>query len=440
MSLWTILITTYTWRPLGPSRMRSERSSFISLAPNERSYSTTTPAESLGAQPAEALRISTTFKLMDTALSNSLDQFDTPTRAAEVLLRASTIGSVRHCLDPACGRGNLLLAASAVFSPSKLSGVDRDGRIIRNLRRRQPTWTLTKADVTESSSITRLRQRHGNVDLLLVNPPFRAPVVEKRSGWRDPESGGSFAAYYLLTSLSSFAPSSAAIAIMPESFMYSVRDKQARDILGASWSCRVLQQICPYTFPGARARTLLVELRPRKAGSRGAILCTEKGENRPVLPFEVIRGGLPVFKARRSRAGVPFIHSCDIGNVVHSDGVAGADLKRVRGISRGIVDGHVLLLPRVGTPKEHDLRAVTLQVPTQLSDCVIALRFSSRRRASQWAALVRRDIDSLFDIYRGTGARYVTLDRLEDFLGEVELAHRAKGPTPAGDAEGAWSF
>ncbi len=127
-----------------------------------------------------------------------------------------------------------------------------------------------------------------------------------------------------------------------------------------------------------------------------------------------VRGGLPVFEARGLSKGIPYIHSTSIRAVVADGTATGCGL--VRPIQRGVVAGHVILLPRVGVPQPDLVRPIYLARKTQLSDCVVAIKLSSRHRAETTAKRIRENWSSLIALYRGTGARYVTVARLGDWL------------------------
>jgi hypothetical protein len=128
----------------------------------------------------------------------------------------------------------------------------------------------------------------------------------------------------------------------------------------------------------------------------------------------IVRGGLPCFEAVSMRQGVPFVHSTDIKDLVRGEGRE--SLRTVRPFTRGIVNGHMILLPRVGVPNKANIGAWFTEDDVQLSDCVIALQYRSERIAHAAAVNLRRDYEALASLYRGTGARYVTVVRLSEWL------------------------
>jgi hypothetical protein len=208
------------------------------------------------------------------------------------------------------------------------------------------------------------------------------------------------------------ADPSKVVAVLPESWAHSQVDQVARSAVEKRYSIEVLSLIKNSTFQGARANAILVCLTK---------LAVERNRVESILDSKtyvhVIRGGLPVFEAIGSRAGVPFVHSTSL--LALAEGTSQSRLPRVRPIGRGRVRGHVLLLPRVGVPKKQQVKSIFLRDRVQLSDCVIALQCSSRQDARQIQADLSRHFDGLSAVYKGTGARYVTVERLQHFLRQI---------------------
>jgi hypothetical protein len=76
----------------------------------------------------------------------------------------------------------------------------------------------------------------------------------------------------------------------------------------------------------------------------------------------------------------------------------------------------VVLLPRVGNPRREQVVALYLQEPVQLSDCVISLQVVSLRDARLLRRRLLQKWDEFVCLYRGTGARFVTVARLQNWL------------------------
>ena len=163
------------------------------------------------------------------------------------------------------------------------------------------------------------------------------------------------------------------------------------------------------TFEGARVHSILVAIQRRQRRKASKPVVQDAG----VLDFSIIRGGLPCFKAQSDPSGLPFVHTTDIMPLVN--GVP-FDKRLVQPKSNSVVDGPVILLPRVGVPRDYNLEAIALKEKMQLSDCLIALQFSTMRQARQISKLLKVNKEALIQIYRGTGARYITVERLKSWL------------------------
>lgn len=343
-----------------------------------------------------------------------LDRYYTPDDVADRLLEHVDAEQLECCVDSACGDGSLLLAARRAFKSIRCAGIDKDGAAIRRLRRRYPDWQLSVADVLNP----RMQPRSVSLapdagcDLLALNPPFslgRTKSVEIE--FRGAALRSSVAMAHILRSADLFAPTHGAIAIVPESLLYSDVDELARHELGKAYKLAVVAELENTTFSGARANSVVVRLAPRQRRHRHA-----RADSTRLQGVHLVRGGLPVFEAEWAHSGLPYVHSTDIAGVL-SGGLANCE--HVRPIERGHVAGVVILIPRVGLPARTLFKPVYLRSTVQLSDCVFALRFPNTDAATAFSDRVHRRWHTFAGLYRGTGARYVTKRRLEAWLATV---------------------
>jgi hypothetical protein len=367
-------------------------------------------------------------------LAVAVDRFYTPDEVAATLLEAVNVREVGSCADPTCGQGQLLKSAESEWPHANFSGIDIDSAAIRQVRRDKPHWVVSVGNLMLSRSVARTRAfRSGAAcDVLLTNPPFsmgkgkgvRLPKLERRC---------SVAMAYLLTAIDIFEPSKAVGAIVPESLLFADLDAWARDRLQTRWSIEAVESMPQSTFKGARARASLIVLRPLPPSSAVVTQTRVSDHVASIIDGCLVRGGLPVHQILRADSGaLRFVHSTDLGQLSHSDR---SMLSRVPKIKRGVVDGNVVLFPRVGMPIEKHVDTVLFRHPVQLSDCVIALRFRSARSAAEAATLVRANFRELVTLYRGTAARYVTVARLVNWLTGLGVAVTVK-KNATGDPSG----
>jgi len=342
-----------------------------------------------------------------------LDRYYTPDAEAVQIVESLSSVAVRSCVDTACGSGNLLKACERVHPRVRCIGMDRDRRAIAKLIGERPKWLLGVGDLLRPATWDRVIVGvRRSPEYVLINPPFSMGDSKGKTV----EFGGrslrvSIAMAHLLMTLERFDPVYGGRAIVPESLLYSDLDAAARVAIQKKFSLRLVSELRNTTFHGARANALVVALE-RQTLVRN--LETKPGQE-PLDPcgVKVIRGGLPVFEAVTSRAGLPFVHSTDL--VAMSCGSFPA--RKVRVIGRGVVSGHMVLVPRVGVPTLASIAPLKLARRVQLSDCVIALKASSGIATRELARRIRREWSSFVKIYRGTGARYTTVAKLEAWLG-----------------------
>lgn len=346
-----------------------------------------------------------------------MDRFYTPNRLARTLTDALGFRSVGSCADPNCGHGQLLLSAEAQWPKAEFRGLDIDRRAVRRVRQRRPQWTVSVGNLLSPRSVARTQVvRNGrSCDVLLANPPFSMGasngVLPAGSSYRC-----SIAMAHIRAAIELFRPRLAIGAIVPESLLHSELDEAARDDLAAKWVIEEVLRVPQATFKGTRAHSSLIVLRPNSeqvGNGQDAPISAERG-----IGADLVRGGLPVHSALVAReGGMPFVHSTDLTALVNGS----YRTRSVMPIGRGCVVGAVILLPRVGVPSVEQIAPLEFGQPIQLSDCVIGLRFSSYDAAMKTAQMIRAMPDSLVRLYKGTGARYVTVRRVEEWCVSVGI-------------------
>lgn len=348
-----------------------------------------------------------------------LDQYYTPEEVAIDAIESGSQMEPSVCVDSTCGSGNLLSAAESVFANIDCIGVDKDRNIIKSLKRKNPSWTLSSADMLQPSSYkkTLAYSYSSDCDLLLLNPPFshgnRKSIPVEYMGTMQKCS---VAMAYVLHSFNAFRPQHGAIIIVPESVLYSDTDKSARQALSRNYATQIIKELHCTTFRGTRARATVIRLAPEPKPR--SIPFTEGH-----LPFkrrvEIVRGGLPVHQMNEAKTGIPFIHTTAMSQLKYK--VDDTLLHLTPPFTRGIINGHFVLLPRVGVPIRNHLRPHYSKGDIQLSDCVIAIRCRTKNEARETARLLKDYWDNLELLYRGTGARYITVERLGNFLHSIGI-------------------
>lgn len=352
------------------------------------------------------------------------DKYYTPPAiASRALERAQLASTPVICADTACGSGSLLAAAEDVLAARHCLGIDSDPLVIHQLRRERPEWRLYVGDLLKRHRPppTNFPGANYGVDLLVLNPPFslgpRKYVIVKYLGHL---VKCSVAMAHILRSLELFRPNQGAIAVVPESLLYSDTDQHARELLDQDFSLAELLQLSIYTFKGARVNSAFVQFSP--PGGRPHSSIEVMPMPRDSIPTTVVRGGLQMHAFKRVSSGARVIHSTSL-RFIAAGGINSAP-DRTCTVAKGRISGWMLFLPRVGLPKEEAFRTFYSKDEVQLSDCVMGMKFPSKVAASSAQKRIRDNWQSLLHLYRGTGARYITIDRLVDWLYSIGIRDR----------------
>lgn len=343
------------------------------------------------------------------------DQYFTPPLVAErVFGLAGVVGKSLVCVDTTCGTGNLLDAATNVYASKTCIGIDKDHRVISKLKKTRPHWHLAPGDIFDQHlhKDSLLQGVPESVDLLVLNPPFsQSSNKSTEIEYRGEMLRGSLAMACLLRSLEIFQPQQGAILIAPESMFFSNVDEAGRKILLQEFSVREILALSNSTFHGARVNSFAVRITP---GSVPPRIKPIEGSIQ-IRGVRLVRGGLQVHSLREDPEGVPFVHSTAIRQLI-TERCSFLELPKTSWGGSGRVRGWCLLLPRVGIPNYSYIRAVYLKREVQLSDCVIAIQCHNKQIAADVEVRILDAWTSLRELYRGTGARYVTLSRLREWL------------------------
>lgn len=347
-------------------------------------------------------------------MPTDLDRYYTPENIAiKILEKADISSSPKIFADSTCGSGRLLDAACTVFGGAECIGIDRDKSAISQLRIRRPAWHLAVANLLGSKElIMRFSNSLPNpVDLLVLNPPFshgNRKSTDVHYEGRKVKATVSMA--HLLKSLDLFKPQHGAIAIVPESLLYSGTDEDARDILKEKYALNNIIDLKNCTFRGARVNTSAIQL--HKTSPLPFEKKTPQSWN--FVKAVLVRGSLPVHLMNPKYPGTPFLHSTDIRKL--ASGFSIDTLSTTSSYAKGQISGWSILIPRVGLPNRDLISVTHLDQTVQLSDCVIALVFECQNSAAIAKQRLISEWASFYELYKGTGARYITISRLNDWL------------------------
>lgn len=193
-----------------------------------------------------------------------LDQYFTPSDIAMKIIQETVRedSRIKSFLDSSCGTGQLLHAADQIVHEAHCIGIDKDRKNILKLKRKQPDWKLSIADILQPTSYTRTHivSNFTECDLLLLNPPFS--ITHKKFELIEFEGADircSLAMAHLIQSFKLFSPKYGAIVIVPESVLYSELDYIARQLLQKKYEIEKIVDLDKSTFLGASVHSKLYE-------------------------------------------------------------------------------------------------------------------------------------------------------------------------------------
>lgn len=370
---------------------------------------------------------------------SDFDKYYTPLSIARDLLAlAQGVPAPSVVVDTSCGAGHLLLASEERWPGVLVRGLDLDKEMVAILRRGQPNWDIAVGSIYPAARGPAGWCRRYRCDLLVANPPFS---MEKRRFLESTFAGKAqrtgLAMAHVIAATEAFRPRLGVVAVMPESAVHSELDVVAREYLALEHEFIVGAEVHNTTFPGARARSVLCAWLRRDALVGHRIFARPRLSRRETAAVlgdgvAVVRGSLPVFRAHDDPGGPRFLHSTHLRGL-RSD--AGVPARRVASLGQGTVVGHTVLIARVGLPRAECVVALKIRQAVQLSDCVLSLSVASWSQATFLRRLILSEWHSFSGLYRGTGAPFITLGRLTDWLidrGISVLPRRVGQESPIG--------
>lgn len=341
------------------------------------------------------------------------DAYYTPEGLATRLL-GYVVGKPTTAVDFCVGDGGLLKAAEQRFDGINCFGIDISEEVIGGLATRQPGWRLGQCDFRDVEALAKIPFLVGaTFDLIVLNPPFtcRGSSIHKIFVGED-EYHVSTAMSFLVGALPYLSEQGAIYAILPAGCVYSQKDRKCWDYLQDNYHACVLTEVSKAYFNNrCTPNIVLVYLGKHPYPEVDARQMLEAGEFGFSLKG-IKRGRLGVYEKQEpvgEEEKLPFIHTTNM---------RGGELVDVGYVKKGLkesIKGYGLLIPRVCNPNKEKL-VIMEREECVLSDCVVLLQTRSRQQAERlrgylidhWAEFARN--------YVGTGARYVTMERLRDYF------------------------
>lgn len=346
------------------------------------------------------------------------DSFYTPPSLSNRLVSSVTSRSVRCVADFCIGGGELVRALLSRFPKASVYGVDISEEVISELAKGHKDWNLAVCDfmVDESrDSVSFLREKR--FDLIILNPPFTCKgstsfdIVFEGTRMRV-----SMAMRFILKALEYLSDDGGLYAILPISCIHSQKDHRAWSYLKEHYHACVLDEPGRFNFSKKCSPNIVIVYVGKYKVDNTPFIFSSPFHNSGVST--IVRGAI-------SMQSLSFSHSKSALPLVHTTNMLGGRLVGLNKIIGGrIVDGPALLIPRVGNPKPGKLVLLDEGKQVVLSDCVVALLTGSQDAAENLKQLIHSHWEDFEHMYKGTGARYTTIARLNDAFGIKNQTHQ----------------
>lgn len=340
------------------------------------------------------------------------DSFYTPDELAGKLL-SFVVDTPSTAVDFCVGDGRLLKAAEQRYKDIECFGTDISDEVVDNLAARQPLWHLEQCDFRDVAALAMISfLMDKKFDLIVLNPPFtcKGSTVNKVFIGEE-EYHVSTAMSFLVGALPFLSDNGGIYAILPVGCVYSQKDRKCWQYLQENYHACVLSEVQKANFNNKCSPNIVFVFL-----GRTPYPCLKKDiktEPKAIVKLEgITRGRLSVCEMEKVEVGkvrLPFIHTTNMrnGRLVNV-GYTKKDIKES-------VKGNGVLIPRVCNPNVEKV-VVFNGNEAILSDCVFLLRTRTKKEAVQLKHYLVNNWADFSKNYVGTGARYITIERLKYYF------------------------
>ena len=344
-----------------------------------------------------------------------MDAHYTPPDLARSLVAAANDLSPRVVADLAAGGGDLLVQAEKVWPAARFVATNVDRAVVRRLARAKPSWMVGRCDLRNAksrNSCHALRRVRGAISLLLLNPPFSCRGGTTFSvSTPDGSITASTAMSFLLLAKEYLATDGNVVTILPVGCLKNVKDAIALKYLQETYDVQVIGTQKRGTFPGSAATTALVRLTPKRSPITALPQADPETKYEGArLRAQIIRGACQMHRLGVNTNDMGLVHNTDIRR-----GKVKLNGRKGRGKHRS-VSGLAIVIPRVGNLTRGKVGILDTEAPVMLSDCVIAIKPKMPDDIIALRNRIMGDFSMLRSCYAGTGAPFITVERLKEVL------------------------
>lgn len=339
-----------------------------------------------------------------------IDSFYTSPELASRLLKYIKKGSYINVVDFCIGDGELIRAAVNIWPKIKCFGSDISGKAIKKVKYKHPNWKIGKCDFTNELSRKRckiLKNKKRGFDLVLLNPPFSCKGGKTHEiNLCNQNFKVSTSMKFLSESIKYISDKGCLLAIMPISICYSQKDRKFLDYLIENYHFNVLEIPNGKFFKNCSPSIVLISLNIKKNNKQ----INNQNISLGFSNIEIYRGKISVFKAKYHNKGIEFIHSTNLkeNKII--------DVSKKVKTKSSIIKGPAILIPRVGKPSKSKICLLQSEKKYALSDCVLAIKFKNKTNINKLYKKMISNVVYFNNLYIGTGAKYITIERLRNFI------------------------
>ncbi len=341
------------------------------------------------------------------------DSYYTPPKLASRLIKFIGKKEIKNVADFCLGDGELLRAAVGKWPKIKCYGTDISERAISSVKKTHKNWTLSKCDFLNAKSRQKTKifsKINPHFDLILLNPPFSCIGGLRHTVELDGMVYQvSTAMAFLVESIKYLSKDGSLYAILPNSVAYSQKDRAIWNILVEKYKLAILEESNKKHFEGCSPNVILISINANTLSNKS------KHQNKldtNLVGITIFRGKIGMHKVpKKSTTGSLLIHSTNIWD----NQIKNLEYRMRNKLSQ--VVGPAVLIPRVGLPNSHKICVLKGKARFVLSDCVIAIKTQSQQDSDNLKNQLVKNWEDFNELYKGTGARYITVERLKNYLG-----------------------
>lgn len=341
----------------------------------------------------------------------SIDAFYTPKELAFELVKQAE-NTPKIIGDFCAGDGELLRAAQERWPQTACVATDLDTFAIEKIYRQHPNWEVAVCDFLDPISRCEcrvLKNHKKEFDLVLLNPPFSCRGATRHTVSVDKIMfKASTAMAFIVEAIQYIKKNGCIFAVLPCSVAYSEKDEELWAYLVKKYHLKIIAESKEIKFKHCRPNIILVSINTLNSHENPTSTHIIHGLKR----IEVFRGKISMDTLRK-RTG----ESCYL---VHSTNLQDnklVSLNHMIDAKSSEVTGPAVLIPRVGTPNPQKIVVLSALQTVVLSDCVIALKVDQEQHAVILRNALINDWKIFSRLYKGTGARYITLKKINKILG-----------------------